>query len=88
MYHYHVSNFSLNREKRQRELLRVTKENQSIIHRILSRRPQYHREVWQKDWQRNLKYMDSISAFAPNWWEKVIPTFSTEPLDPKHCETL
>ncbi|KAF6022562.1 hypothetical protein EB796_019133 [Bugula neritina] len=54
---------SLNREKRQRELLRVTRENQAVLQRILNRKPEYHRSQWQKDWENNLKFMDSISAY-------------------------
>merc|ERR1712228_378690 len=37
---------SLNREKRQRELLRVTKENQAILYRINTRKPDYSHEKW------------------------------------------
>ncbi|XP_067948453.1 sperm axonemal maintenance protein CFAP97D1-like [Watersipora subatra] len=61
---------SLNREKRQRELLRVTRENQAVLQRIINRKPEYDRGQWQKDWDDNLKFMDSISAYPPNWWEK------------------
>ena len=62
---------SLNREKRQRELLRVTRENQAVLKRILDRKPEYHRSIWQKDWEQNLKFMDNISAYPPNWWDQV-----------------
>ncbi|KAF6039598.1 hypothetical protein EB796_002094 [Bugula neritina] len=60
---------SLNREKRQRELLRVTRENQAVLQRILNRKPEYHRSQWQKDWENNLKFMDSISAYPQDWWD-------------------
>ncbi|XP_070173850.1 sperm axonemal maintenance protein CFAP97D1-like isoform X2 [Littorina saxatilis] len=59
---------SLNREKRQRELLRVTRENQEILKRINMRKPEYSVQVWAKDWEENQKFMDSISAFPKDWW--------------------
>uniref|UniRef100_A0A2C9KCI5 Cilia- and flagella-associated protein 97 n=1 Tax=Biomphalaria glabrata TaxID=6526 RepID=A0A2C9KCI5_BIOGL len=65
---------SLNREKRQRELLRITKENQAILRRITMRRPEYSHEKWQSDWEENLKFMNNISAFPPEWWLERKPT--------------
>uniref|UniRef100_A0A8C4SKW8 CFAP97 domain containing 2 n=1 Tax=Erpetoichthys calabaricus TaxID=27687 RepID=A0A8C4SKW8_ERPCA len=53
--------FSLNKEKRQRELLQITKENQQILERISQCWPQYSTEKWQEDWEKNEKYMDSIN---------------------------
>ena len=41
---------SLNREKRQRELLRVTRENQEILKRINMRKPEYSVQQWARDW--------------------------------------
>lgn len=72
--------FSLNREKRQRELLRVTKENQEVLKRILNRKPEYHRSKWQKDWEHNLKFMDNISAYPPNWWQQVCNRYNNNKL--------
>ncbi|XP_041357854.1 serine/threonine-protein kinase fray2-like [Gigantopelta aegis] len=59
---------SLNREKRQRELLRVTRENQEILRRITMRQPEYSAKKWQEDWEENQKFMDSISHFPKDWW--------------------
>jgi len=59
---------SLNREKRQRELLRVTRENQEILKRINMRKPEYSVQQWAKDWDENQKFMDNISAFPQDWW--------------------
>lgn len=59
---------SLNREKRQRELLRVTKENQAILYRINMRRPEYSHQKWQDDWEENQKFMDNISHYPSEWW--------------------
>ncbi|XP_064615383.1 sperm axonemal maintenance protein CFAP97D1-like [Liolophura sinensis] len=61
---------SLNREKRQRELLRVTKENQEILRRILMRRPEYSSEKWQHDWYENQTFLDNISHYPKDWWLK------------------
>ncbi|GFR63224.1 hypothetical protein ElyMa_003599900 [Elysia marginata] len=62
---------SLNREKRQRELLRVTKENQAILYRINMRKPEYSHIRWQEQWEENQKFMDNISHYPPEWWVKV-----------------
>ncbi|XP_052785251.1 sperm axonemal maintenance protein CFAP97D1-like isoform X1 [Mya arenaria] len=59
---------SLNREKRQRELLRVTKENQAILKRIMLRKPEYSAQKWQNEWEENQAFMDSISHFPKDWW--------------------
>lgn len=59
---------SLNREKRQRELLRVTRENQEILKRINMRKPEYSVVQWAKDWDENQKFMDNISAYPTDWW--------------------
>ncbi|KAJ8310591.1 hypothetical protein KUTeg_012456 [Tegillarca granosa] len=59
---------SLNREKRQRELLRVTKENQQILSRITNRKPDYSHKKLLDDWDENQKFMDNISHFPKDWW--------------------
>ncbi|KAH3878390.1 hypothetical protein DPMN_002281 [Dreissena polymorpha] len=59
---------SLNREKRQRELLRVTKENQSILKRIMLRQPEYSAKKWQREWEENQSFLDNISHFPKDWW--------------------
>ena len=60
--------FSLNREKRMRELLRVTQENQSILKRIMMRKPELNHATWERDWEQNQLYMDNISSFPKDWW--------------------
>jgi len=69
---------SLNREKRQRELLRVTRENQAVLQRILLRKPEYDRTKWQRDWEHNLKFMDNISAYPQDWWAQRKETAKSE----------
>jgi hypothetical protein len=51
-----------------RELLRVTQENQEILKRITARKPEYNHHNWERDWERNQDYMDSISAYPRDWW--------------------
>ncbi|XP_038051159.1 sperm axonemal maintenance protein CFAP97D1-like [Patiria miniata] len=60
---------SLNKEKRQRELLRVTRENQEILKRILAREPEYNHQQWQREWEENEAFMDNIARYPRNWWE-------------------
>lgn len=61
---------SLTREKRQRELLRVTRENQEILKRILAREPEYNHLQWERDWEDNEKFMDSIARYPRDWWQQ------------------
>jgi len=60
---------SLNKEKRQRELLRVTRENQEILKRILAREPEYNHRQWQQEWEENEAFMDNIARYPRNWWQ-------------------
>lgn len=60
---------SLNREKRQRELLRVTRENQEILKRICLRQPEYSHVKWQREWEENQQFMDNISHYPQDWWK-------------------
>ena len=41
---------SLNKTKRQRELLRITHENFAILKRLTSKEPHYHHMRWQDEW--------------------------------------
>lgn len=60
--------FSLNKEKRQRELLRVTKENQAILQRITLRQPEYSAKRWADIWDEEQKFIDNISHYPKDWW--------------------
>lgn len=76
---------SLNREKRQRELLRVTKENQAILYRINMRRPEYSHQKWQNDWEENQKFIDNISHYPQEWWMKEV---KNTPRTPRKTDNL
>ncbi|XP_076807688.1 sperm axonemal maintenance protein CFAP97D1-like [Clavelina lepadiformis] len=58
---------SLNKTKRQRELLRVTHENQAILKRLSSKLPHYNRFVWEDAWRVNQGYMANISKYPEDW---------------------
>jgi E3 ubiquitin-protein ligase TRIP12 len=48
---------SLNRDFRKKELLRITKENQSILKRIQQAQPEYNHIQWETDHRRNRYFM-------------------------------
>merc|ERR1712168_724520 len=52
---------SLNKSKRQRELLKVSSENKAIMKRIAAKEPEYHHLNWEEDWRTNQQYMDNIA---------------------------
>ena len=62
---------SLNRTRRQRDLLRVTHENQAILKRIQSKEPEYNHLQWLDQWHVNESYMANISKY-PQWnkWKR------------------
>ena len=53
---------SLNRDKRLRELQRITEENQKMLQRIQSRRPFYDHNRWDEQHKRDLKYLENIRS--------------------------
>merc|ERR1739848_140988 len=61
---------SLNRTKRQRDLLRVTHENQAILKRISSKEPYYNHLVWEDEWRTNQGYMANIAKYPQDWGYK------------------
>jgi E3 ubiquitin-protein ligase TRIP12 len=54
---------SLNRTKRQQELLRIAHENQAILKRISAKQPVYDRESWKNDYDQSLQYRHQIASF-------------------------
>ncbi|KAL3846813.1 hypothetical protein ACJMK2_017767 [Sinanodonta woodiana] len=54
---------SLNREKRQRYLSRVTEENLAMLYRITDCQPEYSNKKWQQEWEIKQRYMKSICHF-------------------------
>lgn len=60
----------MSRERRERELLRITKENQEILKRIMSKKPEISAKELKKDWDYNTKLMGNISTFPEDWYKK------------------
>ncbi|CAF0788058.1 unnamed protein product [Adineta steineri] len=58
---------SLNQEKRRRELLRVSRENSTMLKRIVDRKPEFNQNDWSTSWSRNLSYLDNISKYELDW---------------------
>ena len=61
-------NISLSRGRREREMLRITKENMELFKRIHSKKPAISRDQLKRDWEKNLQFMDNISAFPEDWY--------------------
>jgi SET domain-containing protein len=54
---------SLNKERRKRELQRITKQNLQILNRIQNAMPTYNHKVWEKEAKANEKILANISEF-------------------------
>ncbi len=67
---------SLSKERREREMIRITKENITMIRRIQSKKPAISREQHDREWQQNLKFMDNISSYPEDWYLREKPTTS------------
>jgi len=54
---------SLNRDARKKELLRITKENQSILKRIQRAQPVYNHVEWEGHNRRNMAYLKNCAEY-------------------------
>lgn len=61
---------SLSKGRRERELLRITRENMNMLKRIAYKKPAISREQHEKDWKENYHFMGNISAFPDDWYLK------------------
>ncbi|XP_069493221.1 uncharacterized protein CFAP97D2 [Ambystoma mexicanum] len=80
----HYESKSLNREKREQELLKITRENQTILDRIEKCEPQYQVQKWAEDYQKAEQYMDSIAKYPRGWYNT--PHDKTRPKGSKKIE--
>ncbi|KAL5473896.1 hypothetical protein EMCRGX_G028460 [Ephydatia muelleri] len=56
---------SLNFIKRQREAERMTRENQALLNRLMTVKPQYDVRTWESDYVTHMSRARSISVFPP-----------------------
>ncbi|XP_055492603.1 uncharacterized protein CFAP97D2-like [Leucoraja erinacea] len=59
---------SLNKEMRQREMQRVTRENQAMQERLKQVEPQYNHLKWLEDWYKSEKYENNIARYPRAWY--------------------
>ncbi|XP_053385168.1 sperm axonemal maintenance protein CFAP97D1-like [Mercenaria mercenaria] len=71
---YHLK--SLNKIKRQRELLRITHENLAILKRLMTKDPHYNHKKWNLQWQVNQQYLVNISKYSHPWRQEQSPYIS------------
>lgn len=85
----HILSFSLNRRKREQELLRMTKENHAILERITNCKPHYKVQKWDEDWQKAEEYMNSIARYPRGFcklqYQKVNLSYCTNFRRPVVC---
>ncbi|KTG05151.1 hypothetical protein cypCar_00015576 [Cyprinus carpio] len=62
-YHQMLKFPPLGSEKRQLELLRITKDNQCLLQRLSTCRPRYSVQVWHEQWLDNLQLMETIGRY-------------------------
>jgi len=66
---------SLNKVRRQRDLLRVTHENQAILKRISSKEPIYNHHVWEDEWRVSCTG-NTLQLFEWKSWIRIIQLHS------------
>lgn len=59
---------SLSKGRRERELLRITRENMNMLKRIAYKKPAISRAKHEEDWKENLHFMSNISSFPEDWY--------------------
>ncbi|EDQ87244.1 uncharacterized protein MONBRDRAFT_38031 [Monosiga brevicollis MX1] len=61
--HNDYSHKSLNKAKREQDLLRITHENQAILKRISSKAPHYDRHKWERDYDQSRRLQGQIARY-------------------------
>jgi hypothetical protein len=52
--------------------MRVSRENSTMIKRIVDRKPDLSRQSWSSSWSKNLSYLDNISKYDLEWHESKV----------------
>jgi len=63
----------LNHEKRKRDLMKITIENQAILRRLQAKNATYSVEKWESQFKEQIRYRDNISE-APYEFNPADPT--------------
>ncbi|CAF0903465.1 unnamed protein product [Rotaria sordida] len=59
---------SLNQGKRRQDLLRVSKENENIIKRLIAQKLDTNRDNWKDNWSKNTLYLNNIAKYDADWY--------------------
>ncbi|XP_044155427.1 sperm axonemal maintenance protein CFAP97D1 [Bufo gargarizans] len=54
---------SFNSSRRNREIVRITAENQAIHKRIQDSKPNYDHKKWEEEWKATRKYLQNTSSY-------------------------
>jgi len=68
----------LSKERRKRELLRITKENQQILRRIQNAQPAYSHMKWEEEARKNDNILENISEFKTRHGKKQKENYGLE----------
>ncbi|TRY88213.1 hypothetical protein DNTS_026902 [Danionella cerebrum] len=60
---------SLGSEKRQLELLEISRENVRLLQRLSACRPRYSAQLWHEDWIKHLELLEAIGRYPPLFTE-------------------
>ena len=63
---------SLNKDRRKRELQKITKQNQLILSRIQESQPTYDHLAWAEDARQNQQFMANICEFKPKQYKSTM----------------
>lgn len=70
---------SLSKGRRERELVRISKENMNMLKRIATKKPSISRDMHEKDWRENLHFMSNISSYPEDWYLRNRKTSNSQP---------
>jgi E3 ubiquitin-protein ligase TRIP12 len=79
---------TLNKDRRRRELVRITQENQSILRRIQEAQPVYNHLKWEESYRQAERYMQNVCEYpivigTPRRRPRYVKPIDTDVLDVK-----